>query len=176
MTAIPDLHLDLSRLLAAALGVDAVWRTWQCPRCHAESARREGCAACIRRDLADLLGLPDSVRDPWLRSEEHDRYLDGDELVPRLVHGIHDFPDWHPEWSLTPHAPVDWEAPEILVPRWERWVSATGIHVATTFGWTPDGVCATLVIDDVATTGEGASLTAAWAAAWLGTLGPGNAE
>ncbi len=171
-----DLQTDLSHALSPVLGADAVWRTWRCPRCGADSTQREGCAACIRQDLAKLLGLNDGMRDAWIQSDERARYHDADELVPSLVRGVRDFPNWHPEWSLAPHAPVNWEAPEILVPRWAQWVSVTGGDVTITHRWTPDGVHVTLAIDSRVTEAQGSALTATWAVAWLGTFGPGNAQ
>ena len=132
------LHARLSVALEATLGADAVWTEVRCPRCGYTQALPfgRGCPRCIEPVVeASMPRRPIKLEDET-DAEARERFIWENTLqrqVDALSDAVRVFPDWHPEWRLTACAPVDWDDPSVLWPRWERWVSLW-IHAADSEG------------------------------------------
>ncbi len=118
------LHQRLSAALEEALGAKAVWRPAErCPQGH--------------ENWPNLAMLGDGIEN-LPEAEIGEPCVECISTVPFEVHYEHrDEPAWHPEWRIPRGAPVDWDAPAILWPRWARWVEKDNAGYAVWLGYAP---------------------------------------
>lgn len=150
------LHHRLSTALEAALGAAAVWAAARtCPQGH--------------ENWPNLAMLGDGIAN-LPEAEVGELCVECASTVSFEAYDPHrDDPAWHPEWRIGRGAPVDWDDPAILWPRWEGWVSdwiGAGGSVGRRMRRITDTRVAMRTAIDAWREMEEPSVTAALASAW----------